>query len=126
MTGMPATGPRARLSGRSCRLEIEGVRLESKDDANDLESKKMELYNVLAQLAEKYGIGGRTSTVAKLLASIQCERRIIHSLATAASRGPQPHQRFDGKYREGSTFSTVKILDYLKARLEGDGYVVAY
>ena len=96
--------------------------MDSSDHENDLNHRKLELYNALAQLAEKYGIGGRTSTVAKLLTSTQCERRIAYSLVNISMKS---NQRFDGIYREVSTFATVKILDYLKARLDGDGYNVA-
>ena len=96
--------------------------MESSDHENDLNHKKLELYNALAQLAEKYGIEGRTSTVAKLLTSTQCERRIAYSLANISTKS---NQRFDGIYREVSNFATVKILDYLKARLDSDGYNVA-
>lgn len=82
---------------------------------------------VLNGLAEHFGLvsSGRrmTPTVAKLLSSLVCERRLVYELEHYTN---QSSVRFDSFYAEMSRFATIKILDHLKTKLLEEGFTMSY
>lgn len=95
-------------------------------DPTEQDLPRDQILHMMNQLSAKFyfGRGGhsRTATIAKLLASVQCERRISYALANPKVKDDQ---KFDSIFREKSEYATVKILDCLKRRLDEEGYNVS-
>lgn len=104
-----------------------GVVLGGLTAAGETDSQKAELQKKLAELSEKFGLasgnlGPRTTTVAKSLASMQCERRIAYALSNPED---DRAQKFDSIFREKSQWATVKIIDRVKQELDAQGFRAA-
>lgn len=88
---------------------------------------KNELLETIQKLCSTYGLfmrgSPRTASVAKLLASMPCERQIGYLL-----KSHSPHnqnQRFDPLYKLKSEYAVAKILDHLKTGLHSAGLRVS-
>jgi hypothetical protein len=86
---------------------------------------EQDLMEYLERLASEYNrlhdhkVG--VASIAKLLGSNACERRISFELRNNSEQTT----RFDSFYREKSEYATLKILDHLKRRLVDKGYEAA-
>jgi hypothetical protein len=88
---------------------------------HELDELRQELLQSLTQLAAKHGWSWkgkpRTTSLAKLLTSNLCERRVDYLL-----RNPEhENTKFDPIYREKSQYAVRFIIDHLKSRLLQEG-----
>lgn len=96
------------------------VKLLSEGDVNKLRAQLLEtIWGLCSKHRLLSGTKPRTAFVAKLLASVPCERRIDYILRNPGREAST--ERFDPFYKLKSDYAVLKITDHLKRRLLEEG-----